>query len=212
MQQAPSSYYESNFLSRRWRTGLAKMVRGLMPPGWEKAKLLDIGTGDGYTIRLVKPEGEVAGIDTDPEMQASAVHRGVDFQVGSAYQIPFPDNSFDLVTCVEVVEHLDRPHDALVEVKRVLRDGGSAVLTTPVPKFTWRVIWWAWTRLGPGKRWETTPHVSDLHMWDGEGSSRGLASMLQGLGFTIEATETCNGGYVAGVRAKKAGQSPAQEA
>jgi ubiquinone/menaquinone biosynthesis C-methylase UbiE len=203
MQKAPSSYYESNFLSRRWRTGLAKMVRKLLPPGWESAKILDVGTGDGYTIRLIKPEGDVMGIDTDTTMEASAVHRGVAFSVGSAYQVPVPDASFDLVTCIEVVEHLDKPFDALVEVKRILRDGGSAVFTTPVPKLSWRVIWWFWTRLGPGKRWETTPHVSDLHMWEGHGSSLGLAPMLQSLGFAIEATDTCNAGYVAGVRAKK---------
>ena len=207
MQKAPPSYYESNFLSRRWRTGLAKMVRKLLPPGWESSKMLDVGTGDGYTIRLVKPDGDILGIDTDTTMEVSAVRRGVAFSVGSAYQVPFPDGSFDLVTCIEVVEHLDKPHDALVEVRRVLREGGCAIFTTPVPKFSWRVIWWAWTKLGPGKRWDTTPHVSDLHMWDGHGS-RGLAPMLQELGFAIEATDTCNDGYVAGVRAKKASSGP----
>lgn len=206
MQEASSSYYESNFLSRKWRKGLAKMVRNLLPPGWETSKLLDLGTGDGYTIRLVKPDGEVIGVDPDTSMEAPAAKRGVSFRVGSAYEIPFPDASFDLVTCVEVVEHLERPQDALKEVTRVLREGGCAVLTTPVPKLSWRFIWWMWTRLGPGKRWETTPHVSDLHMW-AEGSSRGLAPMLQDLGFVIEGTQTCNAGYVAGVRARKSAKN-----
>ena len=179
------------------------MVVRLLPEGWKEAKLLDVGSGDGYTIRLVKPEGAVLGIDTDPEMAAPARERGVDFREGSAYAIPFPDESFDLITMVEVVEHLDRPVDALTEVGRVLKGGGVAVITTPVPRTSWRIIWWFWTKLGPGKRWETTPHVSDLHMWQGKGASDGLATILQRLGFEIEETSTCNMGYVAGVRARK---------
>jgi SAM-dependent methyltransferase len=196
------SYYETNFASRLWRKGLAKMVAKLLPQGWEGSSLLDIGTGDGYTIRLVKPEGPVVGIDTDPEMAEEAGQRGVEFRVGSAYKVPFPDNSFDLVTMVEVVEHLDRPDDSLAEVRRVLRPGGCAVVTTPVPKASWRLIWWAWTRFGPGKRWDNTPHVSDLRMW-GDGKSGGLAHLLQDEGFVVEETATCNLGYVSGVRARK---------
>ena len=179
------------------------MVTGLLPEGWAGARLLDVGSGDGYTIRLVKQSGEVVGIDTDPDMAAPARERGVDFREGSAYSVPFADGAFDLVTLIEVVEHLDRPADALAEVHRVLRDGGSVVITTPVPKASWRLIWWIWSRLGPGRRWENTPHVSDLHMWEGKGSGDGLAHMLERLGFSVEKTATCNAGYVAGVRARR---------
>jgi len=200
---ASPSYYESNSISRWWRSGLSKMVAGLLPTGWESAKLLDLGSGDGYTIRLVKPSGEVIGIDPDTNMAEPARGRGVDFKEGSAYSIPYPDDAFDLVTMIEVVEHLEKPADALTEVRRVLRDGGHVVITTPVPKMSWRLIWWLWTKLGPGKRWETTPHVSNLHMWGDKGSPDGLATILQRLGFSIEGTATCNLGYVAGVRAKK---------
>ena len=200
------SYYESNFISRWWRSGLSRMVGGLLPQDWGEAKLLDVGSGDGYTIRLVKPSGDVVGIDTDPSMAAPARERGIDFREGSAYGLPFPDSSFDLATMVEVVEHLERPVDALTEVRRVLRDGGYVVITTPVPKASWRMIWWAWSKLGPGKRWENTPHVSDLHMWGKKGAPEGLATILQRLGFAVEKTATCNLGYVAGVRAKKLAQ------
>jgi ubiquinone/menaquinone biosynthesis C-methylase UbiE len=186
-----------------WRSGLSKMVVRLLPTGWEQAKLLDVGTADGYTIRLVKPSGEILGIDTDPTMATPSATRGIEFREGSAYEIPAPDKAFDLVTLIEVAEHLERPYDALKEVRRVLREGGSAVITTPVPKRSWRLLWWAWTKLGPGKRWENTPHVSELHMWGDRKSPNGLATMLRALGFTIEKTDTCNLGYVAGVRARR---------
>jgi len=184
---------------------LTRMVTSLLPERWDQTRLLDVGSGDGYTIRLVKPIGEILGVDTDPSMADLARERGIEFREGSAYELPFADQSFDLVTMIEVVEHLERPVDALTEVRRVLRDGGSVVITTPVPKATWRLIWWAWTKFGPGKRWETTPHVSDLHMWGTEESPDGLATILQRLGFAVEGTSTCNLGYVAGVRAKKQG-------
>lgn len=50
---------------------------------------------------------------------------------GSLYQLPFPDNSLDLVTCRMVVEHLDRPDEAFAEVARCLHPGGAFVLITP---------------------------------------------------------------------------------
>ncbi len=200
--QAPSSYYESNFLSRRWRRGLARMLKDLLPQGWESGRLLDVGVGDGYTIRLVKPEGPVFGIDIDPSMNELATAKGVDFRSGSAYEIPFPDTTFDIVTCVEVVEHLERPGDALEELKRVLKVEGSLVLTTPVPKVSWRIIWWVWTRFGPGKRWDTTPHVSELSL-SGTGGQHDLSQMLKGLGFEIEQTASCNFGLISGARATR---------
>ena len=200
--QAPSNYYESNFLSRRWRRGLAKMLKELLPEGWESAKLLDVGVGDGYTIRLVKPEGPVFGIDIDPSMEKPAKTKGVDFRSGSAYEIPFPDATFDIVTCVEVVEHLERPGEALEELKRVLKVGGSVVLTTPVPKVSWRIIWWGWTKFGPGKRWESSPHVSELSL-TGTGGQHNLSQMLRELGFEIDQTSSCNFGLISGARATR---------
>ena len=142
------------------------------------------------------------GIDIDPSMEGLAMAKGVDFRSGSAYKIPFPDAIFDIATCVEVVEHLERPGDALKELKRVLKVGGSLVLTTPVPSVSWRFIWWGWTRFGPGKRWESSPHVSELSL-SGSGGQHNLSQMLEGLGFEIELTSSCNFGLISGARARR---------
>jgi SAM-dependent methyltransferase len=50
---------------------------------------------------------------------------------GSVYHLPFPENSFDLITCRMVVEHLDQPADAFAEVARCLRTGGAFIVMTP---------------------------------------------------------------------------------
>jgi SAM-dependent methyltransferase len=50
---------------------------------------------------------------------------------GSLYELPFVDNSFDLITCRMVVEHLAQPHRAFAESARCLRPGGALVVITP---------------------------------------------------------------------------------
>lgn len=50
---------------------------------------------------------------------------------GSLYQIPFRDNSLDLITCRMVVEHLDKPQEAFMEIARCLRPDGALVVITP---------------------------------------------------------------------------------
>lgn len=59
-------------------------------------------------------------------------HRSIQSLVkGTLYQLPFADNSLDLITCRMVVEHLDRPRLAFTEAARCLRPGGALVVITP---------------------------------------------------------------------------------
>ena len=117
MQARSRSYYESNFLSKYWRSKLAEMVRSLMPEGWQEMRLLDVGVGDGYTIRLIKPEGEIHGIDIEGSALEQAESRGINVKLGSTHGIPYPDNSLDIVTCIEMLEHLEHPTLALKEIR-----------------------------------------------------------------------------------------------
>ena len=197
------SYYESNRFSGRWRTNLAGMVKKLLPDGWEGMALLDIGVGDGYTIRLVKPEGRVTGIDFDTAEVAAARARGIEAREGSAYHLPFGDETFELVTSFEVIEHLESPTTALKEMERILRKGGYLVLSTPVPSLRWKLVWWFWTKLGPGKRWEKIPHVNELRLGRKGDGELGLVEMLSGLDLHVLRTAKCNYGMVAGLVARK---------
>jgi SAM-dependent methyltransferase len=56
---------------------------------------------------------------------------------GEAEQLPFEDRSFDLVTALDVVEHLDDDVAGLREMRRVLRPGGHALLFVPAFMFLW---------------------------------------------------------------------------
>jgi len=94
---------------------------------------LDIGSGHGELIQLLRDEKLVthsAACDyTKALMTLPDVHVHVaDLNI---QPLPFADQSFDLVTCTEVIEHLEHYRETLREMHRVLKPGGSLVLTTP---------------------------------------------------------------------------------
>ena len=99
----------------------------------EADSILDAGCGEGETIaRLADPPPDrVAAVDI-LEDSVSFTRRRLPFtetSVGSVYELPFEDHSFDLVLCLEVLEHLQRPAQALQELGRVSRS--DVVLSVP---------------------------------------------------------------------------------
>jgi SAM-dependent methyltransferase len=102
--------------------------------------LLDCGCGPGsITVGLaeVVAPGAVTGVDTDPPQveraRALAVGRGVGnarFEEASVYALPFPDGAFDAVFSHALLEHLERPVDALREMRRVAAPAGVVGVRT----------------------------------------------------------------------------------
>ena len=98
---------------------------------------LDIGCGGGLvTEPLARMGGEVLGIDlVDDSIAAARAHAAaqglsVSYRVESAETLAADGRLFDLVTCLEVVEHVDRPADFLATVCSLVRPGGLLVLST----------------------------------------------------------------------------------
>jgi ubiquinone/menaquinone biosynthesis C-methylase UbiE len=95
-------------------------------------RVLDVGCGQGtITLGLAETVGEVVGVDPGEQEFADAQRyaadhqiEGVQFRVGSVYALDFPVGDFDGCLCHSMLETLDRPLDALVEIKRVLKPGG----------------------------------------------------------------------------------------
>lgn len=83
---------------------------------WVKeTNILDVGAGDGLITSLLGAKG----IDNEPEGVRLAQEKGVDVVMGDAYNLPFEDNSFEAITMIDIIEHLDTPIKALKEAKRV---------------------------------------------------------------------------------------------
>jgi len=86
--------------------------------------ILDVGCGEGFTIdRLLRVNGRlpIQGMDHDwpALLRARGQHPKVLFQMGDIGRLPYANESFDLVLCLEVLEHLAEPRGALEEVARV---------------------------------------------------------------------------------------------
>lgn len=95
-------------------------------------KHLDIGAGHGELISLMRSKFDIhsSACDyTDSLMRLSDV--SVKIAELSNENLPYPDESFDLVTCTEVIEHLEHYRSTLREIYRVLKPDGTLVLTTP---------------------------------------------------------------------------------
>lgn len=113
---------------------------GLLNPVSGSA-VLDVGCGAGeICVELadrVGPAGRIAGVDVSEAMieaarrAAAAAGRDIDLRVASAYQLPFTDQSFDVVRAERVFQHLADPDAALTEMLRVTRIGGQIMLVDP---------------------------------------------------------------------------------
>lgn len=99
-------------------------------------RILDLGCGTATLTLMIKrshPQTEVVGLDGDPKVlkiaRAKAVKTGLDitFDLGMAFQLPYPENSFDRVLSSLVLHHLttENKHRTLKEVFRILRPGSK---------------------------------------------------------------------------------------
>jgi methionine biosynthesis protein MetW len=98
------------------------------------ADCLDVGCGDGRTSGLWLREhaASYVGVDVSEPAVHEARRLGLDARpITDASELPFSDKSFDVVVCIEVLEHLFQPFDAAVEIRRVLRPGGLLIASVP---------------------------------------------------------------------------------
>lgn len=93
--------------------------------------MLDLGAGAGIVpeMNFLDKAERVCGVDPDPRVVDNPhIHEG---RVGFGEDIPYEDESFDLVICDNVLEHLENPDEVFREVRRVLKPGGRFVAKTP---------------------------------------------------------------------------------
>lgn len=137
-------HHESVLRSHTWRTA-ENSAPHLLAHLRAGDDLLDVGCGPGtITADLAErvAPGRVVGIDRSAEVVALAAERHHDdrlqFRVADLMQLPFDDDSFDVVHAHQVLQHLDDPVAALVELRRVCRPGGIvAVRDADYGAFTW---------------------------------------------------------------------------
>jgi SAM-dependent methyltransferase len=148
--------------------------------------VLDVGCGDGTLALVLARNGapRVCGCDLDPRMvgkaRAGATSNGirVDLAVARAQALPFPDNTFDVVTCITVLAFIPNAENALREMARVLRPGGRLVIGDLGKWNLWavrrRIRGWFGSKIWRAARFRT---------------AKELAALAEGAGLIVGSTE-----------------------
>jgi SAM-dependent methyltransferase len=102
--------------------------------------ILDVGCGTGANLKMLAAYGQAEGVDISPQAVEFCRERGLDsVRLGAIEHLPYESNSFDLVTALDVVEHLDDDVAGLREMRRVLRPDGRLLVFVPAFMFLWGV-------------------------------------------------------------------------
>ena len=152
---------------------LREFVASLAPA--ERA--LDLGVGDGR-LAVGMRAAQLVGADVSQVALDRAKERLPDASlvlVQPDEPLPFEDNEFDLVTCIETIEHVRDVQLTFSEIRRVLRPGGRLALTTPAAS-RFRVLW-------RGLEHPFSPHVRAF-------SRNSLRTVLETMGFHILELDT----------------------
>jgi len=128
-----------------WFTGRRHIIAGFVERacrdlGKLQPRILDVGCGTGANLQMLSKFGVAEGVDVSVAALDFCRARGLaEVKQGAAESLPYEDAAFDLVTGLDVVEHLDDDIAGLKEMRRVLRPGGRAVLFVPAFMFLWGV-------------------------------------------------------------------------
>lgn len=139
-------------------------------------KVLDAGCGEGFTLQNLY-ELKIGNILEGIDFSKDAVRIGkkqyphLNLRVGDIYNLPFKENSFDLVICTEVLEHLENPVQAISELKRVT----SKYILFTVPNEPWWMLF-------NFTKWGKQKEIGHINHW----SSSQFKKMIKESGLKVQ--------------------------
>lgn len=122
------------------------IIENIKHEGLESAEILDVGCGAGlFSNKLAKLNFSVTGIDLSEESLNIARKfdetKSVKYLAGDALNLPFADESFDVATCLDFLEHVENPEKVIAEISRVLKPRGLFFFHTFNRNFlSWLVV------------------------------------------------------------------------
>lgn len=141
-----------------WSASIAGFIASKTQPG----RVLNIGAHTGNLHPPLEARGyQVIGIDIDDAAIEAAATHGRDVRKLDLFQNGFEDGSFDVVTMIHTLEHLEHPNLVIAECARLLRPGGSLFINVPnrygwIPRLM-RSSWIGW--VPPHHVWQFTPRT-----------------------------------------------------
>ena len=131
--------------SHWWYVGRRRIIQSLMEKISTKLtnpnpKILDVGCGTGANLKMLASFGQAEGVDVSPQAVHFCHERGLDsVRLGAIEHLPYEDASFEVVTALDVIEHLDDDVAGLREIRRILRPDGRVLIFVPAFMFLWGV-------------------------------------------------------------------------
>jgi SAM-dependent methyltransferase len=118
------------------RVVIERVVEDLRLPA--RAQILDAGCGSGRNMVELARHGAVTGVELSQTSACLARERRAGEVVeGSVLEMPFEEGRFDLAASLDVIEHLEDDVVALRELRRVVKPGGSLLVTVPAYQWLW---------------------------------------------------------------------------
>lgn len=122
-------------------------------------KVLDIGCGSGLMLNALDEVGQTFGMDMSDEAISFSkeVFDGRVEKGALPDQLPYQENFFDLITALDVIEHIDNDTDSISAIRALLAPGGKAIFTVPAYMF----LWSAHDEMNQHKRRYTLPELNE---------------------------------------------------
>ncbi|MBV9242642.1 MAG: class I SAM-dependent methyltransferase, partial [Acidobacteria bacterium] len=146
MQQHTYAIMDEVEGSHWWFVGRRKILESFLDrivsrlsPRDSRLRILDVGCGTGANIEMLSQYGEAEGVDVSDDALEFCRRKGLKAQKGLAETLPYEDDTFDITTALDVIEHLDDDVAGLKEMYRVTRSGGYSLIFVPAFMWLWGV-------------------------------------------------------------------------
>ena len=204
-KQSPVNWYDESIkvdlFQRFWHKTRFEEVSRIIDP--VKGRVLDVGCNDGTFSKIIFEKTkakELIGVDlAEKSINWAGKHyssRKMKFLVGDAHKLQFPNNTFEAVFCLEVLEHVKSPLKALQEFKRVMKKDGYGIFLVPSDSFLFKFIWFFWLNFYPrGWVWRET-HIQTYR-------KNYLPKICKKVGFKVEVDKKFNLGMLHLVKVRK---------
>ncbi len=176
----PSDKDLKRLIKRRSQT--LRLASRMLGKSYPEMRFLDVGCSSGAVVWIARNMGlQAEGVEPTEKPVAKAREMGLNVHQGLLHEVAFPEDSFDVITLFEVIEHLDDPANLLRECRRILRPGGLLVVGTGNTR--------SWTRRIRGNTWD----FFDMHQHGGHisfFSYRSIAVLAEATGFNAVKVKT----------------------
>lgn len=161
-KQVPPDYYQTGiknnlfqWIWHTWKWNSMKRIFEWLNP--KPLKILDIGCASGCLTSQIATffsKADVFGVDSYKKAIefGRKTYPNIKFKFADAHKLPFNNQSFDLITCIETLEHLEDPRGAIQEMYRCLKNNGTILIGQDTDNLFFKIIWVIWTRTR-GKVW-----------------------------------------------------------